>query len=156
MRSRLSQHLRYLAVSIVLLGTTGVIVGTTGVPLGASVACGCEGGGEEGGGGEEEEGGGGGGGEIGGVLNYTEGGAHFFIPVGTTKEYMVEYVGFGKSETLSVKVLQTPEFEYAGGTCNGKSIGPPCSVKVKCVGPKGAKGGVEVVSSSAFVLPAVE
>jgi len=41
MRLRLSQHLRHLAASIVLLCTTGVLIGTTAGPLGASVACGC-------------------------------------------------------------------------------------------------------------------
>jgi hypothetical protein len=51
MRSRLSGHRRRLTASIVLLGTAGVLVctagvlaGTVGLPLGASTACGCEGG----------------------------------------------------------------------------------------------------------------
>jgi hypothetical protein len=41
MRSRLLRHIT--AASIVLLGTAGVLVRTSGTPLGASVACGCEG-----------------------------------------------------------------------------------------------------------------
>jgi hypothetical protein len=43
MRLRLSQHLKYLAAtSVVLLSTVGVVLGTTGISLGTSTACGCE------------------------------------------------------------------------------------------------------------------
>jgi hypothetical protein len=48
MRSLLSQRIGHVAASIVVLGTSATLVGVTlvgaaGVPLGASVACGCEG-----------------------------------------------------------------------------------------------------------------
>lgn len=136
MRSRLPRHLRYLAISSILLGTTGVIGGTAAIPFSASVACAC---------GEEEQP---------GLLQFQNKEEPLKIPVKNTIETSVGYNGFGSSGALSVFVTKEPEFAYAGGTCKGKSITETelCTVKITCNGSKGAKGKVKVESSSKFVV----
>lgn len=114
MRSRLSRQRRYLAVSIVLLGTGSVLVGTDAMPFSASVACACEGGGNE---------------LV--VLGWKPGDLTW---LSGNKENMNETIGIihGKVKLLKQSTTDETDFEPTDpNSCMGKSLTSSCTVVIK-------------------------